>query len=105
MATANEIETFLQDFKVKMKVWDIIFRDDRGKNTQTLLDLEISPKDREKIITQLTAADYYKGPLKDKLNDGPDLWVFKKEVKGFKVYIKLTLGFCNNKVICISFHT
>lgn len=28
----------------------MIFRDDRGKNMQTLLDLEITPKYREKII-------------------------------------------------------
>ncbi|MFN0081008.1 MAG: hypothetical protein ACKVOM_00690 [Ferruginibacter sp.] len=104
MATANEIEAFLQDFKEKMKIWGIFFLS-RDKNLQTLLDLEISSNDREKIITQLTAADYSKGPSKDELNDGPDLWVFKKEVKGFKVYIKITLGFCNKKVICISFHT
>lgn len=105
MATASEIEAFLQDFKLKMKIWGIIFRDDRSKNSQTLLDLEINPIDREKIITHLTQANYSKGPEKDKLNDGPDLWVFKKDVKGQEVYIKITLGYCNNKVICISFHT
>lgn len=105
MATANEIEAFLQDFKQKMKIWGIVFRDDRPGNVQTLLDLEISSVYREKIISQITTADYSKGPVKDELNNGPDLWVFKKEVKGFKIYIKITLGFCNNKVICISFHT
>ena len=104
MATANEIEAFLQDFKVKFNVWGIVFiRPER--NTQTLLLLEISPNEREKIVSQITVSDYSKGPTKDVLNGGPDLWVFKKTVKGQVIYIKVKLGSTNNKVICISFHT
>jgi hypothetical protein len=33
-----EVATFLNDFKEKMKFWDVLFRDDRGKNTQALVD-------------------------------------------------------------------
>jgi len=43
MRRESEVATFLNDFKEKMKFWDVLFRDDRGKNTQALVDLEIRP--------------------------------------------------------------
>ena len=36
--------------KEKVKVFGIIYRDDRGKNAQTLVDLEITPKYRDTVI-------------------------------------------------------
>lgn len=50
METQENVEQFLVSFHQKAKVFGMIFRDDRGKNMQTLLDLEITPKYREKII-------------------------------------------------------
>ncbi|NTU87785.1 MAG: toxin, partial [Chlorobiaceae bacterium] len=38
-ATKHQVHAFLQDFKGKLRIWSIVFRDDRGKNAQTLLDL------------------------------------------------------------------
>lgn len=49
MATSGEVQTFLRDFKVKLGIWGVVFRDDRGKNAQALLNLEITPVFREKI--------------------------------------------------------
>lgn len=46
MATKEEVEHFLSQFNQKVKVFGLVFRDDRGKNLQTLLDLEITPKYR-----------------------------------------------------------
>lgn len=43
MATKEEVELFLSKFIQKVKVFGIVFRDDRGKNMQTLLELEITP--------------------------------------------------------------
>lgn len=43
MATKEEVELFLSRFIQKVKVFGIVFRDDRGKNMQTLLELEITP--------------------------------------------------------------
>ncbi len=51
------------NFKEKMKIWDVLFRDDRVKNKQALLDLEISSKDRENILKDLDPKDYSEGPL------------------------------------------
>jgi hypothetical protein len=104
MATKEEIENFLQDFKQKMKVFDVLFRDDRGKNAQTLADLEIRPIDRNTSLENLCADDYCEGPLAENLYGGLDMWVFGKEIKKNEVYIKISIGFPNQSVICISFH-
>ena len=47
MATKNEVEHFLSLFKEKVKIYDIVFRDDRGKNMQTLAELDITPRYRK----------------------------------------------------------
>ncbi len=52
-ASKQQVSAFLRDFKEKMKIWNILFRDDRGKNAQTLLDLELRPIERLKIIEAL----------------------------------------------------
>jgi hypothetical protein len=49
MANQHEITAFLQDFHIKMDIWGIVIRDDRGKNAQTLLDLEITKDQRNKV--------------------------------------------------------
>jgi len=69
-----------------------------------LADLEITPKYREKVLSNLEITDYSKGPITDKMLRGVDLWVFGKRIKGQEVYIKITLGNANEKVLCISFH-
>lgn len=40
MASKEEVLRFLNQMKEKIKVFGIIYRDDRGKNAQTLIDLE-----------------------------------------------------------------
>ncbi len=103
-ASKQQVNAFFRDFKAKMKIWEILFRDDRGKNAQTLLDLELRPKERQTIIENLETEDYSEGPLEDTLNKGPVMWVFGKQVKQQCVYIKITMGAPNTSVICISFH-
>ena len=99
--TKENVEAFLNQFHQKLKVFSIIFRDDRGKNAQTLADLEITPKYRETVIK---AEDYSQGPIIDTLNSMGEMWVFGKDVKGQEVYIKISLGQSNSQTICISFH-
>jgi hypothetical protein len=100
----DEVNRFLNDFKLKMKIWDIVFRSDRLKNIQALIDLEISEIQRRTVIENLISEDYSDGPLPDTLNLLSPLWVFGKQVKGKEIYIKITTGTINNPVICISFH-
>ncbi len=100
----TERASFLCDFKKKMKFWDVLFRYDRGKNAQALVDLELRPVVRKTILEALEVRDYSEGPLEEKLYGGADMWVFGKTVKKKEVYIKITMGAMGSSVICISFH-
>lgn len=61
MATSEEVNAFLQYFKAKLGVWGVVFRDDRGKNLQTLLELEITPAYGEEVLRELQVSDYSGG--------------------------------------------
>jgi hypothetical protein len=102
--TQEQVGQFLKEFLEKKRVWGILFRDDRGKNAQTLADLEIRPIDREKVLDSIVVLDYSQGPVADILNGGPVMWVFGKMVSKQEVYIKITVGWPGAQVICISFH-
>lgn len=104
MSTKYEIAAFLRDFKFKMGIFGILFYDDRGKNQQTLFDLEITPSRRREILKDLNVDDYSEGPLEEKMHGILPLWVFGKMVKQKEVYIKVSMGTENRQVICISFH-
>jgi len=104
MVTKEDVELFLKRLKEKIKIYDIIFRDDRGKNMQTLAALEITPTYRKQVILNIDAEDYSEGPIVDTLNRMGEMWVFGKDIKGHEVYIKITLGLPNSSTICISFH-
>jgi len=105
MATNDEVEVFLKDFKVKMGVFSIVFKDDRGKNRQALLDLGITPIDRVEYIKQLKVKNYFKGPTENYENNAAgSLWEYGTDVNSKDVYIKITMGMKNKPVICISFH-
>ena len=104
MVTKEDGEQFLKRLKEKIKIFDIVFRDDKGKNMQTLAALEITPTYRKQVILNIDAEDYSEGPIVDTLNRMGEMWVFGKDVKGHEVYIKITLGLPNSSTICISFH-
>ena len=52
MISKGEVQCFLDQFNTKMKVFGIIYRDDRGKNRQTLEALEIVPMFRRVVIAE-----------------------------------------------------
>lgn len=87
-----------------MEIFGILFLDDRGKNQQTLHDLEISPIKRKEIIISLKTEDYSQGPLDEKMRGILPMWVFGKQVKKKEVYIKVSTGVENSGAVCISFH-
>ncbi len=104
MASKQEVETYLKEFKVKMEIFGILFLNDRGKNQQTLHDLEISPAKRKEIIHSLKVENYSQGPLDEKMRGILPMWVFGKLVNKKEVYIKVSMGIENNGAVCISFH-
>lgn len=104
MPTPDEVTAFLTEFHTRMKVFDVVFRDDREKNTKTVIALGITRDQRKRTLEELTTMDYSEGPIMD-WDGGPELWVFGKVFKGTDLYIKVTLGLTNSgSVVCISFH-
>jgi hypothetical protein len=104
MVTIEDVKAFLDQFKIKAQVFGVRFRDDRPINREALLELEITPLQREVVVKSLKAEDYVDGPVIDVLNKEGEMWVFGRDVKGREVYIKITLGYENGQTICISFH-
>lgn len=104
MNLSTTVANFLKEFKAKMKIWDVVFRDERGKNAKALAELEITPSQRKQVLEKLETEDYCEGPLKDTLYKGSDMWVFGKLLKGKELYIKITMGVAGSSVLCISFH-
>lgn len=102
--TKEDVQSFLEQFHAKMKVFDILYRGDREKNQKTLEELEIVPSYRRVVIESLTVEDYVDGPVVDTLNKLGDMWVFGKDVKGREVYIKIMISAHCGQTICISFH-
>lgn len=103
MSEKNDVEQFLRDFKVKLKIFDVVYVN-REKNTQALLDLEMRPAERRKILEQLKTEDYCEGPLEETMYGGSNMWVFGKVISGKEIYIKIAMGLTSKPVICISFH-
>ena len=104
-ATEAEIERFLRDFKLKLDIWGLLFQNRLNrKNFQTLTELELSVNDVKRELRSLNTSHYSEGPKPDKLYNGAYMWVFGKMVSKHEIYIKVTVGQPNDKVICISFH-
>lgn len=104
MSSKQQVKDFLKEFRIKMKMWDILFLDERDKNSQTLSDLELMPNERKEIIEKLEIDDYCEGPLKETQYGGSEMWIFGRMLRRKEIYIKITLGAHNTSVICISFH-
>ena len=104
MVPTTEIEAFLKDFKQKLGFWGLIIRSDRDKNFRTMTALEYSFNDVKRELAGLELIHFVDGRLKDTLYKSADMWVFGKQIQGQEVYIKITMGQPNEKVLCISFH-
>lgn len=97
----NEVKQFLDEFKSNMNLFGILYAN-RDKNTQTLADLEITPKFRDTILLGLNVLDYCEGPLENDQFGSNPMWVFGATIKSSKIYIKITC--LPTKAFCISFH-
>jgi len=104
MASLQEVKSYLEELQMKMKIFGILYFDDRTKNQQVLHDLEISPAQRKSVIENLQPEDYSEGPLEEKMHGILPMWVFGKQVKQKEIYIKVSLGIKNTSAVCISFH-
>jgi len=104
MTSEAEVSKFIKEFKMKMKMFGIIFLDNRNKNQQALFDLEITPNQRKKYIESIVVEDYSEGPIPDIIFGNLPLWVFGRQIKDKEVYIKISMGSESSSAVCISFH-
>jgi len=98
------IDHFLAEFKQIAQEKCVIFWP-RPENTSmmSILGLTRSIVTTD-ILLNLTKSDYCGGPLYEEGH--PDAWCFGKTIKGYEIYIKLTIEEKKKRknAICISFH-
>lgn len=106
MASREDVQFFIDDFNIKLGIWDVLIRTDRtnAKNMNTILDLELTITQVKEELKKLRIEEYSEGPLPDTLYHISDMWVFGKIIKNREVYIKVQLGHPQSQTICISFH-
>lgn len=57
MTSKEEVSRFLDDFKVKMGIYDVVYTN-RVKNLQALADLDIRPFERTAFLRKLSVESY-----------------------------------------------
>lgn len=89
MKSKQEVEKFLEEIRVKVisGVKCLLYLNDREKNAQALLDLEIAPNKRTEIIMALKPEDFYRIE-EGRFHDLFEMYSFGKMVKGIEIYIK-----------------
>lgn len=102
--TPDEVELFLQAFKVKVNTFEVVFLNERPKNSiKALLAISFSPANRRALLLDLQVGDYAQGPFADKITGLP-LWVFGRRVNQVDLYIKIHMGASGKPAVCVSFH-
>jgi len=99
----ESVLAFLTAFREKKERYDIIFYE-REKNLRALLELDMLAEKREELVTGLSIENFYRGPREDLIHTGNRFWEFGTSYHGVEIYIKLSLGFPEEPVWCISFH-
>lgn len=102
--TPDDIELFLQTFKVKVSTFEVVFLNERPQNSvKSLLAVGFSPANRRALLLDLKVYDYAQGPLIDS-RTGLPLWVFGRRVNSIDLYIKIHIGLSGKPAVCVSFH-
>lgn len=100
----QEVEQFLYELRERRQRFPIRFMN-RDKNVQALLDLELLPEQRERLLDQLSPGCYIKGPKPDTVNPGSHYWEFGLAFRGTELYIKLSVHPDRSEPpVCLSFH-
>ena len=105
--TLDEVAKFLQIFKENaMGMPQRILLIPRKKNLESIAEMGLTEKMAKEAILSILPIEYSQGPLleRDQRFGEQVLWVFGKDIFGFEVYIKLTLGVEKNQCKCLSFH-
>ena len=88
----ESVAQFLVDFKLAIEYGRCKFHH-RPEIVQSLIDLNINPRQALEYICQLTPENYSKGPVPDDTDSRREVWIFGFDLEGTEVYIKLRLNF------------
>ena len=99
----DEAQELLQYLKGELKNGFVLMQGLK-KNTQVLIDLNLSAADIRRMVDELTVRDYCSGPDSDEKYPWKIIAVFGKVYNNKELYIKLSLGFDGSPVVCLSFH-
>jgi hypothetical protein len=104
MSNREDIQKFIEEFKLYASVFDI-FVVDTDKNINGLLDFGITAIIRKEIILDLELENYFRGPNRDRDRPQLDVWEFGYKLsKTDEIYIKLSTRREKQRAVCLSFH-
>ena len=103
-------ELYRQVSQFLLEIKNLIYQEglkikDRVNSRDTLLELGLTPKQREEEVLNLSVLNYCSGPRDDIYTPGI-YWVFGKQINNIEVYIKLKIAGQPGKerALCLSFH-
>jgi len=100
----KEAHDLLESIRLEMKQYGLLVMNKRPHNAQTLSDLNLTSSDQRQIIESLTPEDYCGGPDQDEKYPWKIVAVFGKQHGSTELYIKLSVGYDQTAVVCLSFH-
>ena len=104
LPTPDEVAQFLAAFKIKVSTFEVVFLNERPKNSvQALFAVGFSPANPRALLLDLKVAHHAQVPLVYALAGLP-LWVFGRVVNQIDLYIKTHLGVSGKPAVCVSFH-
>ncbi|HZL33790.1 MAG TPA: hypothetical protein VFC78_00685 [Tepidisphaeraceae bacterium] len=106
MATAQEVQAFLDQFRLCVEFGATVNFRQTAKNIQGLATLNMTQTQAAERVCALRPTRYCKGPEPDRDQDGKEIWVFGCEENEVEVYVKLRLdtGKPFSRPVIRSFH-
>lgn len=92
MASRDDVVGILNLLKGCLFSDNYSFKDNRDKNIQALIDMEITSKQRKEILFSLVPEDYMSGPKPDDTDQSKEVWEFGKYKDGKDIYIKFRIA-------------
>jgi hypothetical protein len=104
VASQKEISDFLFKFKFFAQIPGSFSFIETEKNMRDLAELGLTVTHALNTILQLTYTHYSSGPEDDRDYPGKKVWIFRDDIDGEEIYIKLSNDLNHNIAKCISFH-
>lgn len=100
------LNAMLQRFRTLINQDHYVFNADRrdNKNRDTMVLLQYTNQDVINEFLSLDRSHYRQGPIQDKDSPDKELWVFKKKVDGYEIYMKIKHIKSKDVCIIVSFH-